>query len=333
MILIVSNPLDSHADRVEEHLDSAGASFLRLDPTDFPAVAGATVRMTAQSEPEVFFCAGDRRCALVEAEVVWWRRPARPTVAEGLDPANRGFAQNESEHLLNGVWKLLGDRFWVNPLAKARAAELKLPQLAAARAVGLRTPATVITNEPSEALAFVSRVGGQVVYKTLAFFDRTKFEPGVRGIFTTIIDVGDLARRAEQIRLAPCLFQEYVPKRVEIRATVVGEEIFAAEIDSQRSEISRVDWRRYDFENVAYRPHSLPDAVGAQLLAIMARLGLVFGCFDLILTPDGEYVFLEVNQAGQWYWIEILTGLPITKCFARFLMAARAGRAHAAATA
>ncbi len=50
MILIVSNPLDSHADRVEEHLDSAGASFLRLDPTDFPAVAGATVTVPAQSE-------------------------------------------------------------------------------------------------------------------------------------------------------------------------------------------------------------------------------------------------------------------------------------------
>ena len=36
----------------------------------------------------------------------------------------------------------------------------------------------------------------------------------------------------------------------------------------------------------------------------MASLGLKFGCFDFIVTPDGEYVFLEVNEAGQFLWIE-----------------------------
>ena len=36
----------------------------------------------------------------------------------------------------------------------------------------------------------------------------------------------------------------------------------------------------------------------------MADLGIVFGCFDLIVTPDGEVVFLEVNQTGSFLWIE-----------------------------
>ncbi len=40
--------------------------------------------------------------------------------------------------------------------------------------------------------------------------------------------------------------------------------------------------------------------------------GIKFGAFDFILTPDNQLVFLEINPNGQWYWIEKLTGLPIT---------------------
>jgi glutathione synthase/RimK-type ligase-like ATP-grasp enzyme len=31
---------------------------------------------------------------------------------------------------------------------------------------------------------------------------------------------------------------------------------------------------------------------------------LKFGAIDLILTPAGEYVFLEVNPNGQWAWLD-----------------------------
>ncbi len=44
----------------------------------------------------------------------------------------------------------------------------------------------------------------------------------------------------------------------------------------------------------------------------MRELKIVFGCVDMILTPEGDYVFLEVNTAGQWQWVEHLTGMPIT---------------------
>ena len=36
----------------------------------------------------------------------------------------------------------------------------------------------------------------------------------------------------------------------------------------------------------------------------MDRLGLVFGCLDLVVTPEGEHVFLEVNEMGQFLWLE-----------------------------
>jgi glutathione synthase/RimK-type ligase-like ATP-grasp enzyme len=66
---------------------------------------------------------------------------------------------------------------------------------------------------------------------------------------------------------------------------------------------------------------TLPQAVEDKLRTLMKRLGLDFGCIDLVLTPEGQYVFLEVNPAGQWGWIESATGMPISESIAAELVA------------
>ena len=47
---------------------------------------------------------------------------------------------------------------------------------------------------------------------------------------------------------------------------------------------------------------------------------LVFGAIDMIVTPAGEYVFLEINANGQYLWIEKQTGLPITSSIVDLLI-------------
>jgi hypothetical protein len=46
---------------------------------------------------------------------------------------------------------------------------------------------------------------------------------------------------------------------------------------------------------------------------------------DLIVTPGGDTVFLELNAAGQWAWIEAATGLPIAAAIAEELLAGARG--------
>ena len=53
----------------------------------------------------------------------------------------------------------------------------------------------------------------------------------------------------------------------------------------------------------------------------MRRLGIVYGAIDLRRTPDGRHVFLEVNPAGQWLFVEQATGQPIARALARALLA------------
>ena len=52
----------------------------------------------------------------------------------------------------------------------------------------------------------------------------------------------------------------------------------------------------------------------------MSELGLVFGAVDLICTPSGEYVFLEVNPGGEWGMLERDLGLPISEAIAEALL-------------
>ena len=56
-----------------------------------------------------------------------------------------------------------------------------------------------------------------------------------------------------------------------------------------------------------------------RLRELMARLGIVYGAFDLRRTPDGDHVFLEVNTAGEFLFVEERTGMPITDAVASWL--------------
>ena len=51
----------------------------------------------------------------------------------------------------------------------------------------------------------------------------------------------------------------------------------------------------------------------------MDELNVQYGTIDMKLREDGEYVFLELNPQGQFLYMEIKTGLPITRAMAEFL--------------
>ncbi|HYU74616.1 MAG TPA: hypothetical protein VEL31_18255 [Ktedonobacteraceae bacterium] len=46
------------------------------------------------------------------------------------------------------------------------------------------------------------------------------------------------------MRATTHLFQEYLPKRLDVRVVVIGRQVFAAEIHSQHSERTRLDFRQ-----------------------------------------------------------------------------------------
>jgi glutathione synthase/RimK-type ligase-like ATP-grasp enzyme len=159
-------------------------------------------------------------------------------------------------------------------------------------------------------------LNGPAIYKSLS--QNLDVEVG-KSLFTGLLTEKELAN-LELIQLTPGVFQELVPKAYEVRATVVGRRIFTARIDSQAKAETKIDWRHRPFD-VDHHPISLPPEVELKILALMEAFGLMFGAFDFIVTPDGDHVFLEVNPAGQYMWIESITGLEITAALADTLSA------------
>jgi glutathione synthase/RimK-type ligase-like ATP-grasp enzyme len=219
---------------------------------------------------------------------------------------------------LRDVWNAL-DCCWLpaRPLAILRA-QGKASQLRVAGELGLELPPTLFTNSPDEFLDFYQQHNGNIVSKLAGF----AIQKAAGDIFVRYTEA--VARRdvgyATAIRYCPVILQAYVPKRLELRITVVGREVFAAEIHSQQTHRTRHDWRRYDLGHTPHFVHDLPPEVQARCVRLVERLGLCYGAIDMILTPDGRYVFLEINPNGQYLWIEHKTGLPISAAICDLLM-------------
>jgi glutathione synthase/RimK-type ligase-like ATP-grasp enzyme len=96
--------------------------------------------------------------------------------------------------------------------------------------------------------------------------------------------------------------------------------VFAVAIDSQRDPHARHDWRHSQRQRLPFVPHRLPPEIESRCIALVERLQLSFGAIDMILTPDGRYVFIEINPNGEYDWIEHKTALPITDAICDLLL-------------
>jgi glutathione synthase/RimK-type ligase-like ATP-grasp enzyme len=215
---------------------------------------------------------------------------------------------------------LAPDAFWVNPPGSAKQVRSKLRQHHEALRAGLRLPRSAYTNDPEVIRRFI-RAHGQVIYKPL--YPAIWEEAGERwGIYTTPITEGDLVADP-LLQAVPGIYQEVVPKAYELRITAIGHHLFAAKIRSQETVKGKLDWR-LAWDELIVEPTELDQDIASRCLTLLKNLGLVFGCFDFIVTPEDDHIFLEVNQMGQFGFIERACGLPLIDAMSEFLLQGRA---------
>jgi hypothetical protein len=302
MILILTQEDDPHADAVIEGLRRRGAEWFRFNPARFPSGAELSFSCTESGNVRSLLRTPDEAVDLEQVGVVWYRRPHSPVPhAEITDPRVRQYVADECQLVSNDVFHALDAAWLPAPPGVIRRAELKAAQLKVAGALGFEVPPTLLTNSPEAFLEFYRLLGGEIVSKLASRSFMTGFgQDLVR--YTEVVSRRDVGY-ARSLRYSPVLFQGYVPKRVELRATVVGQRVFAAEIHSQATNHTKHDWRRYDIQHTGYLPHELPHEVERCCVRLVERLGLRYGAIDLILTPDDRYVFIEINPNGQYLWI------------------------------
>jgi MvdC family ATP-grasp ribosomal peptide maturase len=318
LVLLVTHTGDHFTvERVAEALARRGARALRFDTDLFPE----EVRLSAalgDDGGENVFVSGAGEVKLSEVRAVWARRFWPPRLSGDLDERFRASCARESAAALEGFFDGLGSALWVNDQRSERAAENKLLQLRAAREAGLEIPPTLLTNDAARARAFYETEGGRVVAKLLR---PLSVSMGDAPFFVYTSDVrAEDVEALDSLRHCPVVFQGKVEKLRELRVAYVAGKFFAGALDASGSARGRTDWRLAEPGECSWSRATLKPSLAARLRKLMRRLGLAYGAIDLIETPDGRHVFLEVNPGGEWGMLEHDLGLPISEAIADALL-------------
>jgi MvdD family ATP-grasp ribosomal peptide maturase len=326
-VLIITRSDDNQSvDSVINAIKNRGGHAFRFDTDRFPTEVRLIAEYLKDSERlRLISAQADLDMRTVEA--IWHRRlEIGGRIPLSIDPQLRMASIGESNRTAKGMLDSL-KAFRMDPEPVIRRAENKQAQLQIARELGMDTPKTLITNDPKAVRAFYRECNGAIVTKMLSSF--AVYEAGVeKVVFTNPVSREDLADLTG-LNLCPMTFQEQLPKALELRTTVVGDRVFTAAIDSKVSPLAQHDWRKDGAALLKnWERFELPGSLEKKILRLMDHFGLNYGALDFILTPDGRYVFLEVNPAGEFFWLEDHPGLPISPAIADVLLGRAFRREH-----
>jgi MvdC family ATP-grasp ribosomal peptide maturase len=318
VVLLLTHSGDYYTvDLVAQALARKGVRPIRFNTDLFPSLVKLSARAGDQRAARIFTEAG-HEISVEEVRAVWARKLWTPRMAHDLDERYRSMCVSESAAALEGFLDALHNVLWVNNLDHQRNAENKQRQLRLAARAGLRVPRTLVTNAAAEARQFFAETEGQTVAKLLRPLT-VSMDADKPFVYTNRVREEDLAQ-AEALRHSPMVFQELIPKACELRVACVAGEAFAGALDATGTSRGHTDWRRAAPEECRWQKAELPTEVASSLQVLMSELGLVFGAVDLICTPEGEHVFLEVNPGGEWGMLERDLGLPISEAIAEALL-------------
>jgi len=329
-LLILAMDHDIHADAVHDLVQRQGHQSYRLDPEvlwtppeEFDPDAewlpsGSMSWALSQDAHLSSLRWREQNIDLMNVGAVFCRN-FQFAKAHDRAPIEKQLQYSEMRAGLYGLFRTLSNCFWMNDPSLEEGIDNKMVQSIDARYAGLKVPKTLVTNDESSARKFIESCDGGAIIKQLSaigLVDENSEETETFGFFTSSV-TKEAMEHLDEVKHAPCLFQEDIPKKADIRATVVGDRIFAHAIDSQSREASKTDFRREI--DLPISNFEFPDETGSRLIKLLKEWGIIFAACDFVLTPDDELIFLEANVTGNWLWMENGDSHPILDEVVRLL--------------
>ena len=324
MVLIITNKEDIHPTPVIEILNSKSIPVFRLNTE------------ALLTDYEFSWWNDNRSCDFhikchqsglevkgSEITTVWDRRPEPPK-----ELPVKSSPQIDKHNLAEALGFLVFLRYYlkgipsIGSIAGDRPAASKMLQYRIAHQVGFNIPESRYSNSRRAIMTLAERfpslllkpIESSDVWDEANMQDYVFYSQKVPSV--SLADVPD-----EAFSQTVTFAQNYVEKDFELRVTVVGEKVFACRIDSQAltDDTGKIDWRQGYEHGMKQSAFDLYEDIADKCREYLRCLGLNFGCFDFIVTPSGDFVFLECNPNGQWLWVEDATGLKISEAIADFL--------------
>lgn len=297
-ILIFGDEQDEHVVHMFVYLRHASADVEILSSRSFPQTLGLSLDpLTGQWRIDL---PGGRTLRSQDIQSVYWRSYDGVGEADLPDPHQRFIAENDARSLFESFLIHLPAR-WVNGWTAFQLHQTKPVQLARVAQLGIRVPATCLTNISQKLQQFAANQPA-CVYKPVQGGDHT------RPLGPQQLTPQNLL----SLRLAPITVQEAIPG-TNVRVFVAGEQIAACEVRTHC-----IDYR--DDPQPELLPHALPPAVADDCRRVARELHLVWTGIDFRLTPGGEYVFLEANPSPMFLGFESGAGLPLTQLLGGLLL-------------
>ena len=325
MILLFTNKEDCHPTPVIDKLQASGVKVFRfnteclLKDYTFSWQAGESgIDFTIRCKNNGLTLRGS------DVSAIWDRRPEAPlALFENTPEIDK---HNKAEALEFLAWL----RYWLKDIPSLgsivmdRPAASKLLQYQIAREVGFDIPRTIFSNSKYSVCRFTDGAGVMSLKEICGEGMMAADEEQQYVFYTQKATPSELLLAPDEAFTQTVSFiQEYIPKAYELRVTLVGDICFAAKVYSQTQseDKGKTDWRQGSEHGLKwYVCEDYPIREIEKCQVFLKRLNLNFGCFDFIVTPNGDYVFLECNPNGQWLWIELETGMNISGAIANWLI-------------
>ena len=293
-ILIITSSFDKTADYLEKKY--AEWKFFRFNTDNFNEYS------ISVSADEWLISRGDMSVSKNQVCSVYYRKPVLPVLTDYKQEYHLTI-QRDIISVINGIADSFDRKVLTKPYI-LRKTENKIFQLLTAKSCGLVIPSSYIGNAENT-IEFANKAFIIKPISTARIQKGEEWEAYYTECYTEPV---------EDISNTPVYLQQYIPKKYEVRLTIVDSNAFPVQIDCR----DKTNWRR-DYLNHKYCIIDCPDIVLKACQRLLNKYQLIFGAFDFIVTPDNEWVFLEVNPNGQWLWLEQALDLSISKSIINYL--------------
>jgi hypothetical protein len=299
-IIILAAEDDNHTAPLKWALEKAGYTIVCWTGLGWTEQQQASVLLN-HDEKDIVTLGGHTVDA---GDVVWIRRPEPPVTNPNTSEVDKKFASVEYRAFFHSTLFMLQTLpVWcINPFSAARLINQKPVQLRIARKCGLKTPATLMSNDPQEVRQFFSRPGSRNICKG--------FTPHIwqKAGFTSVAITETFELTPEQLpsdevlTYAPAIYQERIAKEFDVRMVLMGNNIYSYALNNTKKAL---DWRQdATLGHVTAEKIETPPEIAKSVLAFAQQFGICFGSLDFGVDAHGQWWFLEINEEGQFLWLD-----------------------------
>jgi hypothetical protein len=242
--------------------------------------------------------------AVEPGDAVWIRRPDQPVSNPKVAEADRKFAELEYRSFYQCIaYTLELLPVWViNKYSASRFINNKSVQLHLARACGLKVPKALMSNSPRGVKDFFDHNPNRAICK--AFTPHVWQRESVGGVAVT--ETFELTRdqlpEDEVLTYAPGIYQDMVVKQFDIRMVLMGHRLYSYALHNPQKAL---DWRQdAGMGKIEVEIVPTPPEVEKGVLEFARKAGICFGSIDFAVDADGQWWFLEINEQGQFLWLD-----------------------------